>query len=458
MTTAVESVSSKALSALESELVGLLGPGNVTTAMDVRERASVDGATMSPVLVSQFPLGLADIVAFPQDAHQIAQVVSAAARCRVPVTPRGRGTGNYGQGIPLCGGLVVDLTKARAVVEVAEGQLTAEAGATMAQLERAAAASGQQLWMYPSTVQSTLGGFLSGGSGGTGTIVHGLNWQGFVAALDVSFPEEAPALVHLEGDQAQPFVHTYGTAGIIARATVKLEPLQDWYAFYASFNDFPPVLSLVRAFAADLAPSPRLVSGDRPPVVDALPSDPAIPRGRCSLRAILDAPTLRPATEMVERAGGRVEALRQGLQACARVSLLSYNHPVYWLQRSAPPNTYFHVEVGRDPLVERAPEVEAVYRGGMLHVEAGHEFPIGMLAAPFESTEAVLRGYARLEELGVRVHSPHQWFVDHNVEETRALKARVDPLGLLNPGKMPLPNGPATSAGTVWGWAGGERL
>lgn len=426
------------VAALVEELEDLLGPGGVTTSSEAREKASMDGATMSPVIAEQLPLGLADVVAFPKDALQISEVVSAAARLGVPVTPRGRGTGNYGQGIPLAGGLVMDLTKARAVVDVLDGVVTAEAGATMAQLERAAAATGQQLWMYPSTIHSTLGGFLSGGSGGTGTIVHGSNWEGFAAALDIAHPTRKAALVHVEGEEAQPYLHTYGTLGVIARATVRLEPLQDWHAFYASFDDFTPVLSLVRAFPEELSPAPRLVSGDRPPIVDALPSDPAVPRGRASLRAILDSAALPMAAQMVERAGGRVEDVRPGLQACARVSLLSYNHPIYWLQRSAPPNTFFHVEVARDPLVDRVNEVESVYPGGVLHVEAGHEFPIGMLAAPFESTEAVLAGYARLEEMGVRVHSPHQWFVDHEVGRARALKRELDPLAVLNPGKLVL--------------------
>jgi FAD/FMN-containing dehydrogenase len=128
--------------------------------------------------------------------------------------------------------------------------------------------------------------------------------------------------------------------------------------------------------------------------------------------------------------------VRSGSQAGIRVSLLSYNHPVYWLQRSAPPNTYFHVEVANDALIDRFAEIEAVYPGGMLHVEAAHEFPIGMLVAPFVSAEEVVAGYERLRQLDVLVHSPHEYYVDFNVAEARALKAQLDPAGLLNPGKL----------------------
>jgi FAD/FMN-containing dehydrogenase len=423
------------ISELERELVELLGREGVSTAEGVRRKASIDGAVMSPILAPQLPIGLADIVAFPRDAEQISLAVAAATRHGVPVTPRGKGTGNYGQSLPLSGGLVIDTTRARAIMEIADGRLTAEAGAPMVQLERAAMEQGQQLWMYPSTVHSSIGGFLSGGSGGTGSILHGANWDGFVTALDVVHIGRQPRIVHLEGPEAQPYVHSYGTIGVIARASVKLEPLQDWHVLYASFDTFAPALRLIRELRA-LEPCPRLVSADPAPLADALPPDPCIPTGRASLRAILDPSTVVLAQDLVAGERGTVHAVRKGPQAGIRASMLSYNHPIYWLQRGAPPNTYFHVEVAQDALLDRCPEVEAVYPGGMLHVEASQHFAIGMLAAPFISAEEVVAGYERLRQLEVLVHSPHEYVVDYNVAEARALKAERDPAGLLNPGKL----------------------
>jgi FAD/FMN-containing dehydrogenase len=404
-----------ALEALRADLVALLGDRGVSADQRTRERASVDEATMSPILSAQLPLGLADLVAYPASADEIAATLQAAMRHGVPVTTRGKGTGNYGQGIPLDGGLVLDTSRARAVVEVGDGWITAEAGTTMVALEQAAAAQGQQLWMYPSTAQSTIGGFLSGGSGGTGSISHGSNWEGFVTALDIALPGE-PDLVHVEGDAAQPFVHTYGTAGVIARATVRLEPLQDWRAVYASFPTFEQALTAVRTLRG-LVPAPRLVSADRAEVAATLPKDDAIATGRASLRGIIDDVTLDEARALIESAGGVVEDVREGLQQTTKVSMLSYNHPIWWLKRNTP-------------------DTEAVYPGGMLHIEAAHVGPIGMLTAPYTGAEDVYAGYPALRDLGVRVHSPHQYYVDHGVEELVALKHRTDPDGLLNPGHV----------------------
>ena len=424
----------ESLDTLRVALVDLLGDRGVSTDQRTRERASVDEATMSPILTEQLPLGLADLVAYPASADEIAAVLQLAARHGVPVTTRGKGTGNYGQGIPLHGGVVLDTSRARAVVEVGDGYVTAEAGASMVSLEQAAAAAGQQLWMYPSTAQSTIGGFLSGGSGGTGSISHGSNWEGFVTALDIALPGE-DGLLHVEGAEAQTFVHTYGTAGVIARATVRLEPLQDWRAVYATFPTFEQALTAVRTLRGT-TPAPRLVSADRAEIAAKLPKDPAIAVDRASLRGIIDAVVLEESRDLIEAAGGTVEDVREGLQQTTKVSMLSYNHPIWWLKRNSPDTVWFHVEVGGEALIDRIAEVETVYPGAMLHIEAAHIGPIGMLTAPYTGAEDVYAGYPALRDLGVRVHSPHQYYVDHGVEELVALKQRTDPAGLLNPGHV----------------------
>jgi len=423
-----------AVAALEAELAELLGLRNVSSELRTRERASVDGARMSPIISELLPLGLADLVALPTTAEQIGTAVAAAVAHGVPITPRGKGTGNYGQGIPMAGGLVLDTSRARAVVEVGEGWITAEAGTPMVTLERAAATTGQQLWMYPSTAQSSLGGFLAGGSGGTGTIAHGSNDMGFVLALDVVLATGSPELVHVTGEAAQPFVHNYGTAGIIARATVRLEPLQEWRGVFASFADFPGALAVLRDLGR-LRPLPRLVSADTPEVTATLPPDPAFPAGRASLRMIADERTVAPATALIEGAGGRIEDVREGPQVVLGLSMLSYNHPVEWLQKSEP-GVYFHVEVAGDALVERIEEVHAVYEGGQLHIEAGHTVPIGMLAGVYRSPEQVRAGIAALNAIGVGVHDPHQWNVDFELHRTVETARSTDPRGLLNPGKL----------------------
>ena len=99
-----------AVIALAQELRELLGETAVSTEIAAREAASVDGAPMSPILAAQLPLGLADLVVYVSDPDTVPAIISAAVAHGVPITPRGKGTGNYGQAIPLHGGLVLDLS------------------------------------------------------------------------------------------------------------------------------------------------------------------------------------------------------------------------------------------------------------------------------------------------------------------------------------------------------------
>ncbi len=285
--------------------------------------------------------------------------------------------------------------------------------------------------MYPSTAQSTIGGFLSGGSGGTGSIAHGSNWQGFVTALDIALPG-SDELQHVEGDAAQPFVHTYGTA-----ASSRGRRCGSSRCRTGEPSTRPPHLRGGAHRGPDPARArPGAASGERGPRGGGVhpAKDPAIVAERASLRGIVDAVVLDEARSLIEAAGGTVEEVREGLQQTTKVSMLSYNHPIWWLKRNTPDTEYFHVEVGGEALIDRIAEVEAVYPGGMLHIEAAHVGPIGMLTAPLHRGRGRLRRLPRPDRPGVRVHSPHQYYVDHGVEELLALKASTDPEGLLNPG------------------------
>jgi hypothetical protein len=52
----------------------------------------------------------ADIVVAPRTLDELRCVVSAASHLRIPITERGGGSANYGQSVPLRGGIVLDMT------------------------------------------------------------------------------------------------------------------------------------------------------------------------------------------------------------------------------------------------------------------------------------------------------------------------------------------------------------
>lgn len=428
-------VDPRVLRELADELRGIVGSDGVSDDPATLKRVSVDEATMSPVLRPRIPSRTADLHATPRSAEQIAQVVGAAVRHGVPVTVRGRGTGNYGQGIPLHGGLVLETTRAKAVVELAEGRLVAEAGARMIDLERAAQEAGQQLWMYPSTVQSSLGGFLAGGSGGTGSLTRGWIEEGFVHALDVVHATGESELTRIGQDDVLPYLHAYGTTGVIAAAEVALEPAMDWVSVWASIPDFRAAQQALLQ-VSEFDPRPRIASTDMAAINESFPPRSPVTSGHASFRAVVVRSQLQEVEALVAAAGGYIEEVREGLQAVMAISLLSYNHPLWHMIR-ATGGEYFHVETGGMALVDAYDEVIKVFPGAVMHLDAAAGFPIGMVGARFESEAAVEEGVRRLQELGLFARSPHHWTLDRRAELAASVAEVTDPRGLLNPGKLP---------------------
>src|SRR5262245_22574996 len=193
------------LAGLADRLEEVLGTDAVSVDADRRRTASRDYAWMSPVLKAKLPDRVADVVVSPADTTGVARALAVAYECRVPVTPRGKGTGNYGQAVPLAGGIVVDADRRDRVLSVGTGWVRAEAGASFVRLEAAARATGQELAMFPSTVTSALGGFLAGGAGGSGSIAHGFLWDGFVLEAEVLGCWDRPEPRRVTGAGVLPF-------------------------------------------------------------------------------------------------------------------------------------------------------------------------------------------------------------------------------------------------------------
>lgn len=156
-----------------SEIVS--DPARVLTAPAVVDRLSHDFYWYSPVLRPMLADKMGDVVVQPVDADEVLSILRFARKRGVAVTTRGAGTGNYGQCVPLEGGIVLDLSLMDKLVEITEdGVAVCMPGLRLGALETEARKLGWELRMYPSTlVKASVGGFLGGGSGGIGSVAHG---------------------------------------------------------------------------------------------------------------------------------------------------------------------------------------------------------------------------------------------------------------------------------------------
>src|SRR6187402_1993634 len=152
------------LTALKRDLDGI----KIEDHPAIVQQKSRDFYWYSPVLKRELDHVKGDLIVTPKGEAEVIRVLGACHRHGVPVTPRGSGTGNYGQAMPLSGGVVLSLAEMNEVKSIAPGPVLAD-------IDRATRAhSGQELRMSPSTYNTaSIGGFVAGGSGGIGSIRWG---------------------------------------------------------------------------------------------------------------------------------------------------------------------------------------------------------------------------------------------------------------------------------------------
>jgi len=173
----------------------------------------------SPILKEQLDQVTGDLIVSPTSEEQVIRTLKVAFAHGVPVTARGAGTGNYGQAMPLSGGIVLNMARMDKVKEILPGRVVTEPGAIIAALDRETREhSGQELRFHPSTANTaTIGGFVAGGSGGVGSIHWGgLRDIGNILRLRVVTMEAEPRTIDLTGYELQKVNHAYGTNGFPA--------------------------------------------------------------------------------------------------------------------------------------------------------------------------------------------------------------------------------------------------
>ena len=220
-------------------------------------RLSQDFNWFSPVLKRQLQQLRADAVVRPKTEAEVCAVVAACAREGVPITVRGSGTGNYGQCVPLHGGVILDLSAYNRLLWVKPGFGRAQAGIRLGDMDRQMREHGQELRCVPSTWRSaTLGGLFGGGFGGLGSINYGpLAARGNVLGVRAISVEPEPQLIELRAPEALLLHHVYGCNGIVLELEVGLAPAHPWLEAVLSFDAFEAAL----AFADALAAAPGIV-------------------------------------------------------------------------------------------------------------------------------------------------------------------------------------------------------
>ncbi|AKI97395.1 FAD-binding oxidoreductase [Kosmotoga pacifica] len=201
------------------------------------------------------------VVLFPMTAEEISEVLKLANHYKVPVTPRGAGTGLSGGAIPEPGGIVLSLEKMNKMVEFDESNLmiTVEPGMITSEIQKIAERYGLLYAGDPcSSESSTIGGNIAENAGGNKVLKYGPTGS-HVYGLEVVLPTGeitnfgGKMVKNVTGlDMVHLLVGSEGTLGIVTKITLRLLPKPKFsVALLAPFESVETAIGVVPKLIKD---------------------------------------------------------------------------------------------------------------------------------------------------------------------------------------------------------------
>ena len=450
--------------ALDAALAALLGPDSWLTGEQMRRAHAEDDSRLS---------AMPDAVALPRDREQVAAIVRACRAHRVPVVARGAGTATTGAAVPFAGGVVVSFARMDRIVEIRPGDRCAvvEPGVLNGDLQQALQPHGLFWPPDPSSAdRCTIGGNLACNAGGPRAVKYGAtrdNVLGLVAVTGEGgiircggpWTKDATGydLTHL-------LVGSEGTLALVVEATLKLAPRPKAQAgLRAVYRDAAAAAAAVARLMAQPQVPAMLEFMDASAIALLRRNGSDVPDAGAMLlvEADGDDDTLLPALQALADAaeGDGLVALDVAADGSARDRLWAARRALSPALRTIAPgkiNEDVVVPVSRIPdLVEG---VEALSAEASLPIVVfGHagngNLHVNIMYRPDDASEtaraqaALPRLFALVLSLGGTLSGEHgigvakrDWmeraFDAPTLAAMRAIKAALDPDGILNPGKV----------------------
>jgi len=205
------------------ELSALLGQENVYTDQSDLEAYSRDE---TPLIDSYSP----QVVVKPVNATSVAALMAFASEKKIPVTPRGAGTGLSGGCLPVYGGIVLSMERMNRILEIDVENFTAtvEPGVTLAELNSEVEQKGLYYPLHPGEMAATIGGTVATNAGGMNAVKYGVTRHN-ILGLEAVLP--GGGIIRTGGeyvkcstgyDLTQLIIGSEGTLAVVTKIILKL--------------------------------------------------------------------------------------------------------------------------------------------------------------------------------------------------------------------------------------------
>ncbi len=209
------------------EIRDIVGPENAITEPERMEDYSHDEFGQSAI--ARMP----ELVAKPRSTHEVSLLLKLAHGNRIPVTPRGGGTGLCGGCVPVYGGMLLSLERMNDVVEIDPDNLMAvvEAGLRFEDFYRAIEGTGLFFPPHPGDEGAMIGGLVATNAGGARAVKYGVI-RNYVRGLEAVLADGSVTRIGGKLMKSSTgysllnlLIGSEGTLGVITRVTLNLSPL-----------------------------------------------------------------------------------------------------------------------------------------------------------------------------------------------------------------------------------------
>jgi glycolate oxidase len=432
----------------------------------------VDDYSHDEALIAEWRRPLA--VVFPSSTEAVAAVIQLCLLHRLPVTPRGSGTGLAGGAIAGSGGIVVSLERMATILHVDPLSQVAhvEAGVTLAQLDEYLEPLGLTYPVFPGEQSASIGGNVATNAGGMRAVKYGVTRH---QVLGLTFVTGAGEVIHTGGayvksssgyDLTQLMIGSEGTLGVVTEIMMRLYPRPPYArTLLAPFGDAGALLALVPSLLqAD--PRPLLIeyleAGGLGVMAERVGLDLGIPAQIKSaatsylmvcVEALSEDELDRQSTRAAEVVSNAGALELYALQGATAQRLLEAREGALWAVKSMGVNDLLDAVVPRAVIPAFMARVAAIAEEtGSLIPGAGHLGDGNIHLSVFQPDPdkrhvAIDRVLAAAIELGGTISAEHGIGTEKRdyfealedpskIALMQGIKRVFDPNGILNPGKV----------------------
>ena len=412
-------------------------------------------------------------IIWPESTEEVADILQWTYAQKIPVTPWGAGTSTEGNPVPTCGGLVVDCTRMDQILAIRPEDMQADVqpGVFRKELNRKTGKYG--LFFPPDPgADATIGGMIANNASGIQTVKYGAT-KDYVMRLTIVLPDGK--IIHTgclapkssSGyDLTRLFVGSEGTLGIVTQASLRLTGLPAHHlAATITFSDLESACRAVTAMiTSGLEPAalelltPNLVHLMNQEKDLGLPEEPSL---FCEFHGISEA-TLEETKQLTSELCREYDAagFSFGMEETHRKNLWRARHEAWETIHRAHPGKETLIVDAAVP-ISKYPEIVVFAQAqvdesravGYVFGHAGdgnlHVVLVGdpENAAEWKTLEdinhhivarAVEVGGTCTGEHGVGIGKRQFMRQEHgaSLDLMRQIKNLIDPLGLMNPGKI----------------------